>query len=287
MHMAGKMPDGERVKAENESMRTITQVFGGAFVLTGLYFSAKSIAISKRDQASDRVGEALANLGSEGEAQRVGAISVLADVLSRPSKDYYICRSTLSAFVRSRTRDEAYRSEHEDAPSIDVQAALHALGGRGWGSRFAPRQQRILDLRNTYLAGADLRDGYFADADFGQSNLSRANLHNATLIRVRFTGVTATEASFVQADLRGATLYQGKAAGAAFREALLDDAIFTRADLRGASFAGTRLIRVSFSNATLIGASFDRAQQVDCDFVHAVREQTQVTTTSAPELDAD
>jgi uncharacterized protein YjbI with pentapeptide repeats len=286
MDMAVKMPAAERVKAENESMRTLTQVFGGAFVLVGLYFSAKSIAVSKRDQASDRVGDALANLGSTGEAQRVGAITVLADVLSRPSKDYYIARTTLSAFVRSRTGEETYRSEHPDSPAIDVQAALHALGGRGWGSRFAPRQQRILDLRNTFLVGADLRDGYFADADFGRSNLSNANLHNATLARVRFTSVTATDASFVQADLRKATFYQAAAVGAAFREALLDDSIFTRADLRNASFAGTRLVRVSFSSATLVGASFDRAQQIDCDFVHAKRGEPpgEPTLTPGPEV---
>ena len=35
LNMAGSMPDAERVQAENESMRTLTQVFGGAFVLVG------------------------------------------------------------------------------------------------------------------------------------------------------------------------------------------------------------------------------------------------------------
>jgi len=149
LSMAGHMPDAERLQAENESMRTLTQVFGGAFVLVGLYFSAKSITMSKRDQASDRVGNALAALGSPDEAQRVGAVAVLADVLSRPSRDYFVARATLSAFVRSRTGAESYRTAHQDGPSVDVQAALHALGGRGWGSRFAPRQQRILDLGGT------------------------------------------------------------------------------------------------------------------------------------------
>jgi hypothetical protein len=287
MDMAVKMPDVERIKAENDSMRTLTQVFGGAFVLVGLYFSAKSIAISKRDQASDRVGDAMAALGSTSEAQRVGAITVLADILSRPSKDYYVARTTLSAFVRSQTGDEIYRSKHRDGPSVDVQAALNALGGRGWGSRCAPRQQRILDLRNTFLVGVDLRDGYFAGADFGHSNLSSANLHNATLTQVRFTGVTATRASFVQADLRKATFYQATADGAAFREALLDDSIFTRADLRDASFAGTTLIRVSFSNATLVGTSFDDAQQIACDFVHAKREESPGEPALPPDPEVD
>ncbi|WP_327010860.1 pentapeptide repeat-containing protein [Dactylosporangium sp. NBC_01737] len=267
--MAGHMSDTmQRVQVENESFRTLTQLFGGAFVLAGLYFSGKTIVLSRLAQSSERLAMALEGLGSDVEARRVGAIAVLGSFLDRSSAEYDTALSTLCAFVRSTTASDQYRLGWANQPSVDVQSAVEALSYRRRRS-WRPVTRRELNLRGSYLAGCDFREADLAGADFRLAVLTEANFYRAVLREAKFTEAVAERASFVQADLREATFYRASAPEARYREAILTDVIFTRVDLSNASFAGTVLKRTSFSGAVLSGTSFNRAWLTECDFVNA------------------
>jgi uncharacterized protein YjbI with pentapeptide repeats len=266
--MAGDMPDPvQRVQSENESFRTLAQLFGGAFVLAGLYFSGKSIVLSRLAQSSERLGVALEGLGSNAESRRVGAIAVLGSFLVRSSAEYDTAFSTLCAFVRSTTKSDDYRSCWTDRPAVDVQAAVEALSYRRRARRRSPRHE--LNLRGAYLAGCEFRGADLARADFSEAVLTGANFYRASLRRANFTDALAERASFVQADLHKATFFRLHALDAEFREAILTNVIFTRGNLSSATFAGTVLKRVSFSSANLRRTSFARARLTRCDFQNA------------------
>jgi hypothetical protein len=57
-------PNG-RIVAENEIMRTLAQVFGGALVLVGIYFTAKNVFLSRRGQTNERFADAIEKLGDD------------------------------------------------------------------------------------------------------------------------------------------------------------------------------------------------------------------------------
>ena len=103
--MAGEVHAAkDRISAENEIFRTLAQIFGGAFVLAGLYFSAKSFAVARQSEVTERLSSALENLGSDSNARRVGGINSLAGLIFNPSADYDGIIRTLCDFIRTETK---------------------------------------------------------------------------------------------------------------------------------------------------------------------------------------
>src|SRR4051794_16470647 len=57
-------PD-KRVDVENKTLLTLAQIFGGGFLLAGLYFTSKTFAVSREAQVTQRLSAAVESLASD------------------------------------------------------------------------------------------------------------------------------------------------------------------------------------------------------------------------------
>jgi hypothetical protein len=246
----------DRVAAENQSFVTLGQILGGGFILTGLYFTAKSYTLTRRGQFAERLAEAIEGLGASDNLQRrvgsiygLGALTAGADTRDKRAVEELLC-----AFVRSETLQKDYKAEYERKPRPDVQAALSVL------SRISRRSSIFswssIDLRQSHLSGADLSRGDWRRARLEECEFSGCTFFRSRLAAASLQGAKASNCDFNQTDLRGASLFRADSAGSTFRRAWLRKANLTRATLTDCSFDGAWLIDCTFGQAELTGATF-------------------------------
>jgi hypothetical protein len=202
----------------------------------------QQLAAADQAQATERLGRALEQLGSEQLDVRLGGIYGLERVAARgaalagdggayrppgaddpgwwSSQDRVQVFEILAAYVRTTSRRPPFDPPGGSTLASrqpDVQAAATVLG-----RRTVLAGDPALDLSGSLLAGAQLE----------RARLARANLRGA--------------------DLRGGGLREAELAGAHLDGALLCGAQLQGADLAGASLAGARV-----SAATGWPAGFD------------------------------
>jgi len=236
----------DRITLENEIVKNLTQVFGGAFLLAGLYFTWRNLYLAKEGQVTERFNSAIDHLGDERLEIRLGGIYALARIATDSSKDHWSVMQVLCAYVRNRARPRD--SIHL---STDLQAVLTVLGERS--CEFETEDQ-YLDLTGIDVKGANLRGAFLDRVRFDDSNLEHVDFMRASLRR---------------ADFRGAILK-----GAHLREAWLDGANFVGANLQDASLRlsrlrNTNLLGARLQGATLIGADLTGAVYVTRDQIAA------------------
>ena len=235
--IARSMPDAkERFAIEEELFKTLIQILGGVFLLSGLYFTWRNTYLTKEGQITDRFNKAIDHLGSDKPAVRLGGIYALARIAKDSPKDHWPIMEVLCAFLRARSSDAL------DSVSTEVQAVVNVLGARC--AEYESVDQ-CLDLRRINLRHANLRGALLNRAQFEESNLEGADLMRASL---------------VAADCRGACFK-----GAHMREATLDGANFVAADLtaaslREASLRSCNILVTRFDGTVLIGADLSHAQ---------------------------
>jgi len=107
----------EHIKSKNEIMRTLAQVLGGAFVLTGLYFTAKNVFVSRQAQITDRFGDALEKLSEkENILKRIGGIHALESIAKDSPRDYWRIMEIFAGFIRLNTADTLYIESQAEIP---------------------------------------------------------------------------------------------------------------------------------------------------------------------------
>ena len=255
LELIRSVPDPkDRLNLENEILKNLIQILGGAFLLAGLYFTWKNLMLAREAQITDRFTRAIDQLGSEKLEVRLGGIYALARIARDSVKDHWPTMEILCAFVRDRSRGSETGGRNLAA---DVQAALSVFGER---SSEVETDDQCLDLSNANLAGADFRGADLERARFDDARLDGADFMNA---------------SMRQADLRGASLR-----GAHLREARLEGANLTAADLRGASLRlaklqNANLLGTNLHDAALIGADLSEAQFMTKDQIaRAIWDET-------------
>jgi Pentapeptide repeats (8 copies) len=256
----------DRIMAENEIMRTLSQLFGGAFVLAGVYFTAKNIFLSRRGQTADRFSTAVENLGDENIMRRIGGIHALESIAIDSPRDHWRIMEIFAQYVRVTTTDHSYRAETAGStcPRIDVQQVLYAISRRNRGFKYGER--RRLDLSGADIQGADLKG-----ANLEGANLQRANLRHAILAQAHLKGANLDNAnleaaSLVFSDLRNTIFYKATLERAQLRGAVIRKTSFVLANLRGASFDNTRITGALFVSALLQETSFVGAYLKHCEW---------------------
>jgi len=266
-----------RITAENEIMRTVAQILGGAFVLIGLYFSAKSVFVSREGQMSDRFTKALESLGDEGNInRRIGGIYALERFVRDSPRDHWRVMEILTNYLRSHAPyarpDSEYISTPIGKPPLDVLAAITVIGRRDRVYRFG--ESRQLDLREINLEGADLREAHLEGARLTGSNLRGAILYKANLNDADLTHVILVQANLNRVKLQRANLHGADLRRANIREVSLKKSIFAEANLSEASLDNSRFTDVTFSRANLDEATLDDAVLEKCTFADAVLRGT-------------
>jgi uncharacterized protein YjbI with pentapeptide repeats len=260
-----------RIDAENEIFRTLSQIFGGSFVLAGLYFSARTLLVSRRAESSTRFSSALESIGTERVEQRIGAINTLGATLRDSSPDYSLVLETLADFIRSATTAEGYADLWGIAPRPDVAAAIRALKRRRRAFGRLSGEREHLDLRGAFLPGSNWTGANLSNAELSSAVLDRSLFSRAILRHIDLAGAGLERAQLTGADLTGARFYKANCTETVFRGARLDHSIFTQATLARASFDDSDLRHINFVGAKLDETSFLDSRLSDCNLAsHAV-----------------
>jgi hypothetical protein len=240
----------------------VAQILGGTALLSGLYFTWRTLQVNREGQITDRFTRAIDQLGKvEGSQKlfeiRVGGIYALERIARESEEDYWPIMEILTAYVRQnaplppeagqeRTEDatdeqramEGSRGKSEatepSAPDPDIQAIMTIL--RRSSRSYREGEPKRLDLSKTNLTRADL----------SEANLTRANLFGADLSGANLSGANLLGANLLGANLLGANLLSAN-----LWEAHLPLAHFFRANLRA-----------NLSGADLFGADLSGAQNL-------------------------
>ena len=139
--------------------------------------------------------------------------------------------------------DKVKADEDRVAEAWDTLTRMSGKGGNG-GQITAiqilvnshVRLDRV-DLRNTYLAGAQMKGAFLRGADLSGANLSNANLQGAD-----FSGANLKGAVLVNSNLGGAMFDEANLDGAVLSFSKLDIAAVLSKSMKGTDITGARFV---------------------------------------------
>jgi hypothetical protein len=237
---------------------TLAQILGGTALLSGLYFTWRTLQVNREGQITERFTRAIDQLGKIENGQklfeiRVGGIYALERIARESEEDYEPIIEVLTAYVRQnaplkpgKETAEEESDKEERTPDPDIQAIttvlrrLTRLHGQGQPGR--------LDLHDTDLQGANLQEAILYRANLDGANLQYADLTGANL-----------QASLDGANLQGAFLYRANLQGALLEEANLQGALLEEANLQYAELQEANLQGANLREANLQGANLYQA----------------------------
>lgn len=291
----------DRLHQINENRKTVAQIVGGVFILVGLYIAwvrSKAMRdqteIDREQQLTDLYVKAIEQLGSEKLQIRLGGIYALERIARESPKDHWTIMEVLTAFVRENAplRGEApaakakkeettaaLETPEEDSPltgpptspekpPTDIQAVLTVLG-RTAITYEQKGEKRSLDLRATYLVGADLIQANLQGARLQRANLQGADLFAANLQGGHLIEAQLQEARLEGANLQGALIRRSNLQRASLRRANLQKVSLREANLQMAVLEGANLKGARLWDANLQGASFGEANLIEARIVGA------------------
>jgi len=231
--------DRDKVVAlENELRKTIAQIVGGVVILLGLFFSWQELVSTKEKLFTENFSRAVAQLGDDQTAVRVGGVYALERIARGAVDDHWTVMEMLAELVRNEAKI-GVRPPGE-LPS-DVQAALTVIGRRE-EARISEESEKELwiDLSGTDLGGAKLKGASLPHVNLSKAHLEWADFRGANLWHADFTGAHLEHASFDSATLRETK----------FQNATTDGAVFDGADLREAKITDDQLAAASTDSLT-------------------------------------
>lgn len=96
-------PETQRVKLENDVRTTAVQVLAGSLVLAGLALTARSIAVTREGQLTERFSRAIEHLGNDKPDVRLGGIYALERIARNSREDHGPVFDVLTAYIREHT----------------------------------------------------------------------------------------------------------------------------------------------------------------------------------------
>ena len=262
----------------------LAQILAGTALLSGLYFTWRTLQVNREGQITDRFTRAIDQLGAtdnEGDKLfeiRIGGIYALERIAKESEEDYWSIMEILTAYVRHNSHwphgqirsSQDVRELVERGPNRvepDIEAIMTVLRRRA-GS-YGSGEPQHLNLSDTNLAGVNLMEAnlsyaylpgaYLFEANLWRAVLFNAKLWNARLYRANLTG----KASLIGADLTGAQLWWAKLKEAILIGAILEKAEFWRADLSEANLGLANLEGADLTRADLSGANLGSAKNLD------------------------
>lgn len=154
---------GPLLQTARDSARGRLLTGAGLFAAGVLVYTARTFALSRQGQVTDRYTKAIAQIGDEKREVRVGGIYALERIARDSQRDHPTVMEVLAAFVREYSPRKAPPSKPGRWPGrwpgkpqqprqpvpADVQAALTVLA-----RRFVTRDKQPIDLTGADLTGA-------------------------------------------------------------------------------------------------------------------------------------
>lgn len=166
----------------------------------------EQLAVIREGQITDRFTRAIEQLGSDKLEVRLGGIFALERIAKDSEPDRWAIADSLVAFVRTHAPWRAGAPESQDphpTPTIDerlpwlaeraldVQEAVRVLGRRPPTGEQRQLQLPRVDLRRTWLVGAQLANTALRNTNLAQSWLVEAHLEDSDLVRADLRRVNA------------------------------------------------------------------------------------------------
>ena len=225
---------------------------------------AKANQLTERGLRQERLKNAIEHLGNQSESVRLGAAYELFHLAEEAMELGQTVMDILCAHIRRTTREDEYQKKYPSQPSEEVQSLLTLLFVQEHEVFVALR----INLRESWLCGADLRGARLPGANLRRAQLNKAILNDAFLQKVVLEEAQLKEAWLLGACLREAQLYsvqmQGaNLTGAQLQGANIEDGNLTaaqliRAHLQGALLVGTYLHGANLGGVELQGAQLKR-----------------------------
>jgi hypothetical protein len=230
----------ERLEAESDVRTTLVQATAGLAVIGGLYFTGRTVAMTRSGQITDRFSRAVAQIGDQSPDVRIGGLYALERIsLDAPSYRGVIVE-VVHRYIHGRADDMTTRSARppvdEGTVDRDVQVALTILGRRPGRER----ETRRLSLWGRDLPGAQLDGAKLKQADLNYARFDRTSFAGADLESAGLGWVLARSAFFTKCNLRHSSFFQSVLDGSYFSGADLTSVDFQRARLIGCDFSGRK-----------------------------------------------
>jgi hypothetical protein len=255
----------KQLELEDNFRKTIVQSLGGAIVLLGLYYSARTFGLSRQGHITDRFTKAIEQLGKlDGDHPaievRLGGIYALERIAIDSPRDHWTIMEILTAYARQNAPLDPDRPYTQgEKPRTDIQAILTVLGRRkARPNREHPGQR--LDLSISRFCGAKLTSLNLQNAILDSANLQGADLHSTNLQDANLQDARLQGTNLADANLRGANLFQANLQGAYLLGADLQDADLRIAKLEGAKLEGANLRIAKLQGARVNGATLQGAR---------------------------
>jgi hypothetical protein len=278
----------ERDEARGRARTALFAMLAGLIALAGAIYTARSFALNRRGQITERFTRAIDQLGDEKIELRLGGIYALERIAHESRDEHGPILEVLTAYVRENSpwpprqpptraaTDPAHPANHpldddERAPqridtppeaSVDIKAILTVLSRRELRHEHETRGR--LDLAKTNLRGVrapriDLRDAHLRGAQLQDAILWGAQLQHAFLGGAQLQHAFLGGAQLQGAEFTGAQLQGAELTDAQLQDAFLTDAQLQDANLMGAQLQGANLTGAQLQGAYLVGASCDSA----------------------------
>lgn len=212
--------------AERGRIRTaLLALLAGTLAAIGAVYTARTFALNRRGQITERFTAAIELLGHDELAIRIGGIYALERLARESHLEHAAAMDVLAAYVRQHSPWPQTRRGRAPPAPADVQAVITVLSRRDRGH---VGSERPLEFSATNLSGirAD-------DLDLRAAHLANARLDEAILVHSNFRKANLNGASFRRSQLLRADLRAAYLGGADFREANLSDAVLTGARYDG------------------------------------------------------
>ncbi len=188
---------------------TLAQILAGTALLSGLYFTWRTLQVNREGQITERFTRAIDQLGSEKLEIRLGGIYALERIdKESPERAYHgTVMEVLTAYVRVNSRPTSVSLLGGHA---DILAILDVLERREEERVPEAHHVRInlsgANLQSAGLHDANLQRAILYGADLQGAFLSRANLQGAALAGANLQGAKLVGADLSEADLEGTSV---------------------------------------------------------------------------------
>lgn len=258
------------------AMPTIPAVLALVFTAVTITQADETLGLTRREQVATTYSDTVDSLGDDSIDVRISSIYALQRIMRDSPSEQPAIVKILGAYVRQHAKMPAQktadrlRKDPKTRPTEDVAAALEVLGSRTQ----VVDGESYINLRETFLVGADLSSLDFTNADMRDADLSRADLREGVFDTVWFdkarmegamlSSATFLNAQFTETDLTGAWLDGAQFMGAQLTGADLTGAQAMPADngaitqFDGAELAGANLSRADLTSASLTGADLGK-----------------------------
>jgi hypothetical protein len=193
----------------------VAQILAGTALLSGLYFTWRTLQVNREGQITERFTRAIDQLGathddnSKNLELRLGGIYALERTARESERDHWSIMEVLTAYVRQHTPWPEERRKAMEAAAVEKKSEEDSRGESKPTEvpGLAPDIQAIMTVirrRTRYYGHGEPERLDLYETNLTGANLTGANLTGAILRGAYLRGAYLREADLTGADLKGA-----------------------------------------------------------------------------------